>query len=85
MITIHSNLLMKSSFHRLNDLHRELHRHNIRDSVIHFLFINDRDATKTVPGNYYDKIQVFQDNAKDRLGKKLRNRGQTTGNYVFGR
>jgi hypothetical protein len=69
---------------RYNDLYRELQHQEIRDSIVRFILINEQDAAQSFPGKFYDKIQLFQDNSKDRIVKKLRNKEQTN-NYVFGR
>jgi len=71
--------------YRYNDLYRQLQLYDIRDSIVRLILINEKDAEKNFPGNYYDKIRLFQDNSKDGLIKKLRNNDQTTNNYVFGR
>ncbi len=70
---------------RYNDLYRELQGHDIRDSIVRLILINEKDAAQYFPGNYYDKLRLFQDNSKDRIIKKLRNTEKTTNNYVFGR
>ena len=48
------------------------------------LLINEQNGIQAYPGDVYDQIRFFQDNPKDRLGKKLRSYGNMT-NYVFGR
>jgi hypothetical protein len=70
---------------RYNDLRRELQNHDIHDSIISFILINENDAAKYLPGNYYDKIRLFTDNSRDLIIKKLRNNKQTVNNFVFGR
>lgn len=70
---------------RYNDLYRELDHHNIRDSHVRFILINEKDAAQAVPANYYDKIRLYQDNSKDRIIKKLQKKGPTINNFVFGR
>jgi hypothetical protein len=68
---------------RYNDLYRELQRQDIHDPIVNVILINEKDAA--IPGNYYDKVRLFQDNSKDRIVKKLLANEPTTNNYVFGR
>ena len=70
---------------RFNDLHRELERNNIRDSIVRFVLINEQSGIKNYPGKFYDKVRLFQDNSKDHIVKKLRNQEQNINNFVFGR
>ncbi len=70
---------------RYNDLSRELESNNIRNSIVQFILINERQAAKDLFGNSYDKVRLVQDNAKDRLVKKLTGHRHAISNYVFGR
>jgi hypothetical protein len=70
---------------RYNDIYRELASHDIRDSVVSLILINEQNAAQHFPGKYYDKVLIFQDNPKDQLIKKLRNYGKSSNNIVFGR
>lgn len=70
---------------RYNDLYRELERENIRDSTVRLILINELDGISALPGRYFGKVRIFQDNAKDRLVKKLRNQRQSSNNFLFGR
>lgn len=70
---------------RYNDILRELRRKEIYDSVVQFVLVNDKDAQQYYPGKTYDKVEVYQDNSKDRIIKKLREKHQTRNNFVFGR
>jgi hypothetical protein len=73
------------SWCRYNDLYRQLQHHDIRDSIVRIILINEKEGEKKFPGSHYDKVRLFQDNSKDRLIKKLRDNELTTNNYVFGR
>ncbi|CAF3323128.1 unnamed protein product [Rotaria socialis] len=70
---------------RYNDLYRELQNSGIRDTTVRLILVNEQDAANYLPGKYYDKIRLFQDNAKDGLIKKLRNHEHSADNFIFGR
>ncbi|CAF2146006.1 unnamed protein product [Rotaria magnacalcarata] len=42
-------------------------------------------AAEFLPGSFYGKIRLFQDNAKDRFVEKLGHHGQRLNNLIFGR
>lgn len=70
---------------RYNDLYRELEHNNIRDPDVRLILINEQQATQYLPGSFYGKIRLFQDNYKDRAIEKLGYYGQRLNNLVFGR
>jgi len=47
--------------------------------------INEEQAAHYLPGNFYGKVRIFQDNHKDRAVEKLGYYGQRLNNLVFGR
>ena len=70
---------------RYNDLYRDLENQGIRDLLVRLILVNENDAAGYLPGEYYDKVRLFQDNSKANIVKKLRNNKPTANNYVFGR
>ena len=49
------------------------------------ILINEQHAAQYLPGTYYGKIRLFQDNYRDRLIEKLGHYGERLNNLVFGR
>ena len=66
-------------------MHRDLAYQNIRDPDVRLVLINEESASQYLPGSYYGKVRVFQDNPKDRALEKLGYYGQRLNNLVFGR
>lgn len=67
------------------ELYRELDRHDIRESVVRLILINEQKAAAHFMNQNFGKIRLFQDNSKDQLIKKLGQNGKTMTNLVFGR
>ncbi|CAF1480296.1 unnamed protein product [Rotaria magnacalcarata] len=80
-----NNQSSRTQANRYNDLYRELQNSGIRDTTVRLILVNEQDAANHLPGKYYDKIRLFQDNAKDGLIKKLRNHEHSADNFIFGR
>jgi hypothetical protein len=70
---------------RYSDLYRELARHDIRDTVVRLILVNEQTAASHFANQNSDKIRLFQDNSKDQLVSKLGQYGQQMNNLVFGR
>jgi len=70
---------------RYNDLYRDLEYNNIRDPDVRLILVNEEQAAKFLPGTYYGKIRLFQDNYNDRVIDKLGYHGQRLNNLIFGR
>jgi len=70
---------------RYNDILRKLQREDIYDPVVQFVLVNDKDGEQYFPGKKYGKVEVYQDNSKDRIIKKLREKNLSRNNFVFGR
>lgn len=66
-------------------MHRDLAQQNIRDPDVRIVLVNEEHASQYLPGPYYGKVRVFQDNPKDRALEKLGYYGQRLNNLVFGR
>lgn len=49
------------------------------------ILINEQSAINYLPGTYYGKVRIFQDNYKDRAIEKLGYYGQRLNNLIFGR
>jgi len=70
---------------RYNDLYRDLEYNNIRDPEVRLILVNEPEAVEFLPGIFYGKIRIFQDNYKDRFLDKLGYHGQRLNNLVFGK
>ncbi|CAF5050011.1 unnamed protein product, partial [Rotaria magnacalcarata] len=70
---------------KYNDLYRDLAYHKIHDIDVRLVIVNEEHAAEFLPGSFYGKIRLFQDNAKDRFVEKLGHHGQRLNNLIFGR
>ncbi|CAF1356243.1 unnamed protein product [Adineta steineri] len=70
---------------RYNDLYRDLEYQNIRDPDVRLILVNEPQAAQYLPGNFYGKIRLFQDNYNDRGIEKLGYHGQRLNNLIIGR
>jgi len=80
-----SRCLYSFVWNRYNDLYRDLTYHNIREPDVRLILVNEQQAVNYLPGTYYGKIRLFQDNYKDRAIEKLGYHGQRLNNLIFGR
>ena len=70
---------------RYNDLYRDLNYHRIGESDVQLTLINEAHAEQYLPGSYYGKIRLYQDNWKDRVIDKLGHHGERLNNLIFDR
>jgi hypothetical protein len=73
------------SFDRYNDLYRDLHSRHMSESDVRLILINEQQAEQYLPGTYYGKIRLYQDNWRDRVIDKLGHHGQRLNNLIFNR
>ncbi|CAF0993360.1 unnamed protein product [Rotaria sordida] len=70
---------------KYNDLYRDLEYHNIREPDVRLILVNEQHGAQYLPGIYYGKIRLFQDNYKDQFIEKLGLHGHRLNNLIFGR
>ena len=66
-------------------MYRDLEYQNIRDPDVRLVLVNEEQAATFLPGPFYGKVRIFQDNQKDQGIDKLGYYGQRLNNLVFGR